>query len=216
MLWSVQVLGVSSGGEWGSSCREHDNRGTLGQKHSCVSCSTVMVLQLSWLSLLWKKCLVLCWLKKTQKILCQFQRDIKSHRERYSKVSHRFRSCSTLPGVDDTSCFVFFSKSSNGSFVSSDFEDSNTDSKPLAGLAGIKGGSLDSRDSACLGSTFEMAWPTCNVLVLEGPLKRAGCREPAGEGLCSSKELAGGTAGAWLNKFGMESVEMFGWGLCGG
>lgn len=111
--------------------------------------------------------------------------------------------------MDDTSCFVFFNKSSNGSFVSSDFEDSNTDSKPLAGLEGIKGGSLDRRATACLGSTFELDWLTCNVLVLEGPLKHGGCREPVGEGLwlCSSKELAGG---AWLNKFGMDSVEMCG------
>ena len=114
--------------------------------------------------------------------------------------------------MDETSCFVFFNKSSNGSPVSSDFEDINTDSKPLAGLEGIKGGSLARRASACLGSTFEPDWPTCNVLVLEGPLRHAGCRELLGEALwlCSNKELAGGTAGAWLNKFGMDSVEMFG------
>ena len=140
------------------------------------------------------------------------KRRSKGHWEHYSKVSHCLLSCSTLPGVDDTSCLVFFNKSSNGSFVSSDFEDSNTDSKPLAGLEGIKGGSLDRRASACLVSTLELDLPTCNVLVLEGPLKHAGCRELAGEGLwlCSSKELAGDIAGAWLNKLGMDNVEMFG------
>lgn len=150
--------------------------------------------------------------QKNQKTPLSLPKGHQGHGARHSKVSHRFLSCSTLPGVGDTSCLVFFNRSSNGSFVSSDFEDSNTDSKPLAGLAGTRGGSLARRASACLGSTFVLGWPTCNVRGLEGPLRHAGWRELVGEGLwlCRSKEPAAGIAGAWLNRFGMDSVAMWG------